>query len=61
VTFRVGPNFTGATIGSDVVAAGGGFRLTVRRSLAAPDATNRISVQSSNGTLLLNVPVTVVP
>jgi cytochrome c peroxidase len=57
--FRVGPNFTGRIIGAATTDASGTFTFLAKSRIAVPDATKTISIQSSNGTLRLRVPVTV--
>ncbi len=57
--FRVGSDFGGAMIGSVRTNAKGKFKFSQKKSAVAPDASNTISLQASNGSLLLGVPVTV--
>jgi hypothetical protein len=57
--FRAGPDFSGPMLGSATVNAKGRFKFLRKKSIVIPEATNTVSIQSSNGTLLLNVPVTV--
>lgn len=57
LTLRTGPSFSGPEIGTVKVNRAGGFTHTFRKSAVAPDATNTISILSSNGTLVPSIPV----
>jgi len=60
LTFRVGPDFAGPVVGVRVASRlRGTFSLSITNRNAPADATKTISIQSSDGTLLLGVPVTV--
>ncbi len=55
ITIRSGPNFTGPIIGVANVNKSGLWSLNLSDSTVLPDATKKISVQSTQGTLVLNV------
>jgi len=65
LTIRVGPDFTGPVIGVDIAGAASRrtglakFSIAITNRNAPADATKTLSIQSANGTLKLNVPVTV--
>ncbi len=58
VTVRIGPTLAGSIIGTANVDARGDW-LLISRGARLLDTTNRISLQSSQGTLLLGVPIVV--
>jgi len=58
LVIHAGP-LTGHVVGADVASAGGKWKSSQRNSPVAPDASRTISIQASDGTVLLNVPVTV--
>ncbi|MFQ5627131.1 MAG: multicopper oxidase domain-containing protein [bacterium] len=61
MTFYVGNTLNGPVIGTKSVDSSGNWRFRKGNSPLVPDSTNTISVQSSNGTTVLGVPLTFVP
>jgi hypothetical protein len=59
IVLRAGADFKGPVIGTAVTNKRGKFKLNIKGSTALPDATNTLSCQSPNGTLLLAIPVAV--
>jgi VCBS repeat-containing protein len=58
VTLFLGPNLSGATIGTAAVGNDGSWSFR-QRATVQPDGSNTISVQSSTGAQLHNVPLTI--
>ncbi len=59
ITVHVGPDLTGPVLGTALVDNVGGWQLQVRNSGIFPDATQTISMESSQGGTRLAVPVAV--
>jgi FtsP/CotA-like multicopper oxidase with cupredoxin domain len=60
VRARVGTTLTGAIIGSAAVRADGAWTIRVSPG-PAPDASSRVSFESTGGATLLGLPVTIIP
>ncbi|MBI2960284.1 MAG: tandem-95 repeat protein, partial [Betaproteobacteria bacterium] len=57
ITVRRGVDLTGTVIGTAVVSATGNWLVRVRNSAVLPDASNTISIRSSDGATRLAVPI----
>lgn len=57
MTLHLGPDLTGPVLGTVPVDSAGNWRFDRSNSPTGPDATNKISIESSNGATLLGVSV----